>query len=101
MDTRKVLLFVHWLFHTRKVAASTVNSYLSGLRYLHILRGVELPVLRPPIVEGLIKGKQNLENIENRQAGKAKRAPITLNVIKLFKLEIKNWENSRENKALV
>lgn len=101
LDTRRVLVFVHWLFHTRKVTASTVNSYLSGLRYLHILKGIEIPVLRPPIVEGLIKGKHNLETIENRQLGKPKRAPVTLNVMKLLKIEIKNWDESRENKALV
>lgn len=101
LDTRNVLVFVHWLFYTRKVTASTVNSYLSGLRYLHILKGVEIPVLRPPIIEGLVKGKHNLENIENRQSGKTKRAPITMNVMKLLKIEIKNWDNSRENKALL
>ena len=101
MDTRRVILFIHWLFETRKITSSTANTYLSGLRYLHIAEGVELPILRPPIVEQILKGKKNLENIKNRQEAKPKRAPITLNTMLLLKIEIKNWESNREDKALV
>ena len=100
-DTRKTLIFIHWLFDVRKVASSTVNSYLSGLRYLHLTKGIDAPALRPPIIEQMLKGKNNLENIEKRLIGKPNRAPVTLTVMKLLKSELKAWENSRVNKALV
>jgi len=80
LSTRSIIIFVHWLFETRKVTASTANTYLSGLRYLHLVKGVDIPVLRPVIIEQLIKGKRNLENIEKRQNQKPGRAPITLTV---------------------
>ena len=86
-DTRKTLIFIHWLFDVRKVASSTVNSYLSGLRYLHLTKGIDAPALRPPIIEQMLKGKNNLENIEKRLIGKPNRAPVTLTVMKLLKLK--------------
>lgn len=101
LTTRSVIIFVHWLFETRKVTSNTANSYLSGLRYLHLLKGVDIPVLRPVIIEQLIKGKKNLENIEKRQNQKPVRAPVTLTSMKLLKIEIKNWNSSRFNKAMV
>ena len=72
-DTRKTLIFIHWLFDVRKVASSTVNSYLSGLRYLHLTKGIDAPALRPPIIEQMLKGKNNLENIEKQLIGKPNR----------------------------
>ena len=101
LSTRSIIIFVHWLFETRKVTASTANTYLSGLRYLHLVKGVDIPVLRPALIEQLIKGKKNLENIEKRQNRKPVRAPITLTSMKLIKIGIKNWESSRVDKAMV
>lgn len=101
LSTRSIIIFVHWLFEVRKLTSSTVNTYLSGLRYLHLLKGVDVPTLRPILVEQLIKGKHNLECIERTQNLKPVRAPVTLNSMKLLKVEIKNWECSRANKAMV
>ena len=101
LSTRSIIIFVHWIFESRRVTANTANTYLSGLRYLHLIKGVDIPVLRPLIIEQLIKGKQNLENIEKRQNQKPCRAPITLTSMKLLKIGIKNWESSRFNKAMV
>ena len=52
-------------------------------------------------MEQLIKGKHNLECIERTQNLKPVRAPVTLNSMKLLKVEIKNWECSMANKAMV
>ena len=101
LDTNRVIIFIHWLFTIRKVTASTVNTYLSGLRYLHIVRGSEIPILRPPIVEQLIKGKQHIDAIRKLNNDKPKRAPITLNVMKLIKKSIITWEAHNEDKAAV
>ena len=101
MCSRQVIIFIHWLFEKRKVTSKRANTYLSGLRYLHIVKGSELPILRPPIVEQLLKGKHNWDTIKRRQTDHPKRAPITLNVMKLLKIQIKAWEANNEDKALV
>ena len=101
LDTRRIITFIHLLFHIRKVKSSTVNTYLSGIRYLHLSKGVDIPALRPPLVEQLLKGKQNLENIEKQLYGNPTRAPVTLTVMKLIKAELKDWLSNRTNKALV
>ena len=88
LDAKKIIIFTYWLFDTRKVTANTANTYLSGLRYLHIVRGIEILMLRPPIVEQLLKGKQHLDAIERSQSNKPKRAPVTLTVMKLLKKAI-------------
>lgn len=101
MCSRQVIIFIHWLFEKRKVTSNTANTYLSGLRYLHIVKGSELPILRPPIVEQLLKGKHNWDAIKRRQTDHPKRAPITLNVMKLIKIQIKALETNNEDKALI
>jgi len=101
LDVKKIIIFTYWLFNTRKVTANTANTYLSGLRYLHIVRGIEIPMLRPPIVEQLLKGKQHLDAIERSQSNKPRRAPVTLTIMKLLKKAIVAWDTSKEDRSLV
>ena len=101
LDTKRIIIFVHCLFAIRKVSESPANTYLSGLRYLHIVRGSGIPMLRPPIIEQLIKGKQHINSIERTQMKKPRRAPVTLNIMKLLKKEIISWDTANEDKALV
>jgi hypothetical protein len=42
-----ILEFIGWLMYERKVKAGTISSYLSGVRQLHILKGMDPP---PPSV---------------------------------------------------
>jgi hypothetical protein len=95
-----ILEFVGWLISDRKVKAGTVNSYLSGLRQLHILRGMEPPVIRTSLMKFLLQGKKNLDNISDRSNNKAKRLPITMNVMRLLKEEIRVWNVSLDQKLL-
>ena len=101
LTNQNVIRFIHWLFESRKVSSSTVNSYLAGLRQLHLVNGVEIPLLRPPIVAQLLEGKKNVEVILARQGRKQKRLPVTLNVMKLLKSEIKRTDRSQVDKALL
>jgi hypothetical protein len=43
LRTENVLLFIHWLVTIRGVKGGTVSSYLSGIRQLHILDGIDPP----------------------------------------------------------
>ena len=101
LTNQNVIRFIHWLFESRKVSSSTVNSYLAGLRQLHLVNGVEIPLHRPPIVAQLLEGKKNVEVILARQGRKQKRLPETLNVMKLLKSEIKRMDSSQVHKALL
>jgi hypothetical protein len=96
-----LLEYIGWLMGERKVKAGTVNSYLSGIRQLHILKGMEPPNIRTGIVRLLLQGKRNMDNIVERKEVKVKRLPITMNVMRLLKEEIRRWNVALDQKLLV
>ncbi len=49
-NQRKILIFIDWLVRVCRVKASTVNSYLAGIRQLHIVQGLDPPNLRSSLV---------------------------------------------------
>ena len=55
---RMVLAFVGWLISKRKVSAGTISQYLSGLRVIHLKKGVWPGSLRPEIVKSILKGHE-------------------------------------------
>ena len=101
MDTKTVIVFTHWLVHNRKVKGATVDTYIAGLRQLHLVRGHDVPSLRPPMVQQILTGKKNIYPIIARETNKPNRLPVTLNVMKLLKHEIKHVEETTMNKTLL
>jgi hypothetical protein len=95
-----ILEFTGWLMYERKVKAGTINSYLSGLRQLHILKGMDPPQLRTNTVNLVLRGKKNMDNIESRRDGKVKRLPMTMTVMRLLKATIKAWDAPLIDKLL-
>jgi len=77
------LEFIGWLLEVRKVKGKTIESYLAGIRQLHIMRGATPPTIRTELVNLILKGIENRDNIVNRRA--AGRLPITMAVMKLLK----------------
>jgi hypothetical protein len=63
LSQEKTFISNDWLIHDKKVKAGTVNSYLSGLRQLHIERGIEHQEIRKAMVNLVLKGKRNADNI--------------------------------------
>ena len=96
-----VLLFIDWLVRTRGVKGNTINSYLSGVRQLHVVRGLEPPVIRDGFVNLIIKGKMNKDAAEKRKGTEKGRLPVTLNVMMLLKKLIRQWEKPEMEKLLV
>jgi len=96
-----VVIFVDWLLEERKVAAGTVKGYLSGIRQMHISKGMEPPVIRTVAVNWVLRGKKNAENIINRREGQAGRLPMTMNMMKLLKESIRNWDADMMKKLLM
>lgn len=96
-----LLEFTGWLISDRKVKAGTINSYLSGLRQLHIMKGMEPPTLRTSIVKFLLQGKKNMDNIQCRTEDAARRLPMTMHMMRLLKEKIRRWEAPMVKKLLM
>jgi hypothetical protein len=101
LTQEKTLIFIDWLINDRKVKAATVNSYLSGIRQLHVEKGIEQPEIRKAMINLIVKGKQNLDNIEARRKQLPYRLPVTLTIMKLLKACIRTWTASLDDKLLL
>ena len=95
------LEFAGWLLEVRKVKTSTVSSYLSGLRQLHIMKGMEPPMVRSGLFKFLMKGRKNMENIKSRREEEGGRLLMTMNMMRLLKTKIIDWEVSTMQKLLM
>jgi hypothetical protein len=60
LQEEDILEFIGWLASERKVKAGTMNSYLAGIRQLHILKGMEPPVIHTSLVKFLLQGRKNM-----------------------------------------
>jgi integrase len=101
LTQEKTLIFIDWLINERKVKAATVNSYLSGVRQLHIERGIEQPEVRKAMINLVVKGKQNMDSIEARRKEVPGRLPVTLTIMRLLKACIRTWTASIDEKLLI
>jgi hypothetical protein len=96
-----ILEFVAWLAGERQVKANTINSYLAGIRQLHILKGMEPPTIRTSLIKFLMQGQKNKDNIKERTEEKVRRLPMTMTVMRLLKEEIRRWQVELNQKLLV
>jgi hypothetical protein len=101
MDSPKTLTFIDWLASARNLKHSTINSYLAGIRQLHITRGLQAPDLRTDLVKLVLKGIANTDGIRTRQTRWTGRLPMTINTMLLFKKLIKNSQLAPQDKDLV
>lgn len=100
LNQEKLLVFVTWLL-ARKLTAKTINAYLSGLRQVHLAQGIPIPILRPSLIQQLLTGATNMDHIRNHLGQKPARLPVTPTIMKLFKLDLKDSNLTREMKRLV
>lgn len=100
MTQSKILIFIDWLIRVKKLKATTINSYLAGIRQLHVLRGMEPPTIRSVAVNMVLKGKKNMDNMKDRNLTKPKRLPMTLSLMELLKAKIRCWEQPNDKKLL-
>ena len=94
MSTNQVLVFTAWLCN-RGLAATTINSYLSGLRTIHLTKGIDQPALRPAIISAVIQGRNHLDTIKRRLTAKPVRLPITVNVFETAEGYLKQLGRAR------
>ena len=85
LSEQDVLVFIHWLTFKRGVTSATINNYLSGVRQLHIAKGIDKVELRSQKISTLLDGLKNKEMAEKRMKGTEKRKPITLEILRTLK----------------
>ena len=75
------LNFIGYLL-IRGLQANTIETYLSGIRNAHIVRGVDPHHLKDEIVKCVIEGHKNTGSVE---LPKSVRLPITIDDLKVFR----------------
>lgn len=94
------LAYVAWLLN-RGVSATTVDSYISGIRQLHLTAGLTPPLLRTPLISAVLRGKKNLENLNKLNGRSKNRIAITPNLLKQLKLNLKKTSKPAHDKKLL
>ena len=80
-----VVNFVGWLAG-RGLSVSTINSYLAGIRQVHLTLGHDVPHLRSDIVAQILAGKANIDAVKPRT--KPVRLPVTPTMLRILKSAI-------------
>ena len=100
MSSNQVLVFLAWLIR-RNLKASTMNSYISALRTIHLSKGLDSQALRPPIVAAILEGRAHIDTMRMRLENKAPRLPVTPSVLRLLKACLNNWDKDDQTILLV
>ena len=94
----KTLNYVGYLMGDRGCSSKTVAQYLSGVRMLHLCRGLDVSSLRPPIVNLILKGREHWDNVQKTLSCKPSRVPVTISVLKYLKRIINGSDYPAEKK---
>ena len=100
-DLSKTLHYLNYLLIDCTVKSNTCEKYLSGVRMYHLTQGFDAPALRPAIVNLLLKGRENFEQIQEKLNKREKRIPVSVTVMKLLKRRIRKIQWSEPKKRLV
>ena len=93
--------YIHWLVYTKGKRVSTVSSYLAGIRKMHVMRGMEAPVLRTEIVKMILTGRKNMEDSQRLRQGGQERQPVTPDILELIKARLRDWDTNGRDKCTV
>ena len=95
-----VLTFTSWLLVKRGVRGATVDAYLSALRQVHLVKGVEPPKARPEIVKMIVTGAKHRDAAADRTTGRPIRLPVTVDMLNLIKLKLSEMKIPMQRKRL-
>ena len=101
LKEQDVIVLLNWMIWEKKLKHATINSYLAGLRQLHIMKGMGEPDLRAGRVKWLLTGKKNMDIMEKKQNPGTKRLPVTIAVLKLVKALLRDCLLTAMEKLLV
>lgn len=100
LSTEEVLVFIEWLRSDRKVKHATISNYLAGIRQLHVVKGMEPPVIRTQLVNLILNGVKNMDKLRSAEEGR-ERLPMTMNMMKLLKAAIRKVDMNTQKKLLI
>jgi hypothetical protein len=100
-NEKKALIFIDWLARKRNLKQATINSYLAGVRQLHIINNIEPPNFRSGLVKLVLKGIGNSEGIQKRQSNYTGRLPMTPSMLLVFKQLITASDRNTHDKRLI
>ena len=95
-----ILTYVGWLLH-KQICAATISSYLSGIRAAHLEKGTNPPVIRTDLVNLVLHGEANRDNLKKKTGKKKSRIPMTPTSLKLLKAELSASDMSYHDKRLI
>lgn len=101
MNSRQVTVFLSWLLEERRIKPNSAESYLAGLRQLHLVKGLEIPTIRSDIINVLLKGAKHRSWLEERLNPTSKRLPMNFDALKLLGLEINLSSMNKADKRLI
>ena len=99
MSSDDILLFVTYLVHDKNLKANSVEVYISALRQIHLAKGYVIKELRPDLVKAILSGKKNMDVLQRKSCDI--RLPVTINMLKLLKLELNNVEGQKGFRKLI
>lgn len=91
--------FIHWATFIRKIAPSTIVQYLSHLRLIHELRGIDASACKNFLCKTQIRGAQNLQFYQKTE--KFNKKVMTLPVLKILGHGIAKTAWSARSKSVV
>ena len=93
--------FTVWALTKRNLAPATVATYLSGIRFCHLLKGIQSPAcLDDKWINILIRGARNLRSLAPQTAKPTNRRAATLSILKLIKYKTRSNLTTEEKSAL-
>jgi len=95
-----VLVLVNWMIWNKKLKMATINSYLAGIRQLHVMKGMGEPDLRAGRVKLLLTGKKNMDIMEKKSNPGVGRVPVTLELMQLIKATLRESTLPAQEKLL-
>ena len=102
MTKENTYMWIYWLVEERGLKATTIGNYLSGVRQLHVAKGLEPPQLRDNLVKDILKGRSNMEASKSKVEGTGKgRLPMTIPLMKLLKGKIGQSDMDEDMKLLM
>ena len=99
LSSDDILLFVTYLSCEKKLKASSIEVYISALRQIHLSKGYVVKELRPDLVKAILGGKKNMDQLGKNTS--EIRLPVTINMMKLLKLELNNIEGQKGFRKLI
>ena len=100
LSEEDTLILVNWMIWEKKLKHATINSYLAGLRQLHVMKGMGEPELRAGRVKWLLQGKKNMDIMSKKSGKEQDRIPVTLELLKLIKAALRDSSYSSSDKLL-